>query len=169
MVFVSGMWHRGMKTHKSSPYMGDGAISASRNITVLSSSFHNTALQRSEKRTRWLLDRKSFWDFPAPLSQEMRGWWWFQRVEGHTVCPSICVYAHALKCMWVYLLAHIFMWVHVLGEHTCVYAFICVEVCVQPCVCGCVHMDAVHNLRCHPRTLFFLGFKWEPLTHLDLT
>lgn len=130
MVYVSGMWHRGMKTHKLSPYMGDGAISASRNITMLSISFHNTALQRSEKRTRWLLDRKSFWDFPAPLSQEMSEWWRFQRVEGHTVCPCICVHAHASKYMWVYLLAHIFMWVHVWeSTHVCMPLFVWRYVC----------------------------------------
>lgn len=75
-----------------------------------------------------------------------------------------CIDRHASLCTCTY----IYVGTHV-GEHTYViYAFICVEVHVQACVYVCMHMEAIHNFRCHSRTLF-LGLRSEPLTDLELT
>lgn len=145
------------------PCMGDGAISASREITMLSSSFHSTALQRSEERMRWVLDRKWFWDFPAPLSQEMSGVMGIPkggRTYGVPVHLCVCTCIKMYVGLW---LAYIFMWVHM-----CICLYLCGGTCADMCLWVYAYA-VVHNLRCHPRTLFFLGFKWEPLTDLDLT
>lgn len=73
---------------------------------MLSSSFHSTAVQRSEERLRQVLDRKMVLRFP---STSISGDEWVMVIlKGGTTCDvpvHLCVCAHALKCMWVCTLA----------------------------------------------------------------
>lgn len=72
---------------------------------------------------------------------------------------SVPVHLYMRTCIDLYagLYTHIYIDVGArVGEHTYVYAFICVEGHVQACVCVCMYVEAVHNLRCHSGTLFLL-------------